>query len=256
MHNIFINRPLKRRYGVSFCLFIRPRGLFILVWVTFRWQIVLLYNQIIKICDIINSILYLLLGGNVEEIIKFINRKISDVNEKIEKNIEDSIDNRGYMSQNIIKSLRDLVEYISFKIYVIEKTKEYTEYNHENNGKAISYIKSVYKHSVLKNFHALLEIGPSHNSYSEDGSIRLMVKYQEYLIDLKKYYFEIFRENILINLYKFPIYNIDPSLVEYYKEIYNKIRDISLDKNSRVLGNIYYIKNVKLCQFGSMDVRR
>lgn len=181
----------------------------------------------------------------MEEIIKFINRKISDVNEKIEKNIEDSIDNRGYMSQNIIKSLRDLVEYISFKIYVIEKTKEYTEYNHENNGKAISYVKSVYKHSVLKNFHALLEIGPSHNSYSEDGSIRLMVKYQEYLIDLKKYYFEIFRENILINLYKFPIYNIDPSLVGYYKEIYNKIRDISLDKNSRVLGNIYYIKKSK-----------
>lgn len=181
----------------------------------------------------------------MNEILAFINRKIFDVNNKIEKNIEDSIDNRGYMSQNIIKSLRDFVEYISFKIYVIEKTKAYTEYNHENNGKAIKYIKSIYKHSVLKNFHALLEIGPSHNSYSEDGSIRLMVKYQEYLIELKKYYFKLFNENILTNLYKFPIYNIDPSLVEYYKEIYNNIRDVFIDENNRVLGNAYYIKKSK-----------
>src|SRR5574344_623094 len=156
----------------------------------------------------------------MNESISYINKKIYDLNIKIERNIDDSIDDRGYMSQNIIKSLRDLVEYISFKIYVIEIKKCYLEYNHENNAKAIQYIKSLHKHEILKNFHALLEIGPSHNSYNEDGSIRLMVKYQEYLIDLKKYYFDLFKENILTNLYKFPIFKIDPSLYNYYKEIY------------------------------------
>lgn len=177
--------------------------------------------------------------------INLINRKISDLNIKIEKNIDDSVDNRGYMAQNIIKSLRDLVEYISFKIYIIEYIKDYVEYDHENNGKAIKYIKSIKKHEILKNFHALLEIGPSHNSYNEDGSIRLMVKYQEYLIELKNYYYKMFKEKILNNLYKFPIYKIDESLKEYYLEIYNVIKNINFDTNNRVYGNLYYIQKTK-----------
>ena len=181
----------------------------------------------------------------MDESINFINRKINDLNIKIEKNIDDSVDNRGYMSQNIIKSLRDLVEYIAFKVYVIEDKKCYLDYNHVNTGLAIKYIKSSRKHEILKNFHALLEIGPSHNSYSEDGSIRLMVKYQEYLVDLKSYYFEMFKEKILTNLYKFPIFKIDPSLYDYYKEIYNKLIQVKFDNNERVLGNAYYIKKTK-----------
>ena len=80
----------------------------------------------------------------MDESINFINRKINDLNIKIEKNIDDSVDNRGYMSQNIIKSLRDLVEYIAFKVYVVEYKKDYVEYNHVNNGLAIKYIKSFY----------------------------------------------------------------------------------------------------------------
>lgn len=181
----------------------------------------------------------------MDESINFINRKINDLNNKIERNIDDSVDNRGYMSQNIIKSLRDLVEYIAFKVYVIEDRKCYLEYNHVNTGLAIKYIKSLRKHEILKNFHALLEIGPSHNSYSEDGSIRLMVKYQEYLGDLKKYYFDVFNEKILTNLYKFPIFKIDPSLYDYYKQIYDKLIQVKFDSNERVLGNVYYIKKTK-----------
>lgn len=185
----------------------------------------------------------------MEESIIFINNKINDINLKIERNMDDSIDDRGYMSQNIIKSLRDLVEYISFKVYITESIKDYIEYNHENNGKAIKYIKSLKEHEILKKFHALLEIGPSHNSYSEDGSIRLMVKYQEYLIELKKYYYKTFKEKILNNLYKFPIYKIDESLMDYYSEIYNVIKNINFDTNNRVYGNIYYIKKTKPVAF-------
>ena len=181
----------------------------------------------------------------MDESIQFIDRKINDLNTKIERNISDSVENRGYMSQNIIKSLRDLVEYIAFKVYVVEKEKRYVEYNHANTQQSIKYVKSLNKHSTLKNFHALLEIGPSHNSYNEDGSIRLMVKYQEYLIDLKRYYYEIFNEKILNNIYKFPIYKMDPSLLDYYKEIYEKIINIKFDLEARVYDNTYYIKKTK-----------
>ena len=182
----------------------------------------------------------------MEESISFINKKINEVNLKIERNIDDSIDERGYMSQNIIKSLRDLVEYIAFKVYIIESEKKYTEYNHKNNGKAIQYIKGLTKYNFLKNLHALLEIGPSHNSYSEDGSIRLMVKYQEYLLELKERYYEIFNEKILNNIYKFPIYKIDESLKDYYSEIYNELKNIKFDISNNVYGNVYYIKKIKL----------
>ena len=181
----------------------------------------------------------------MEESIVFINRKIFDLNLKIERNIEDSIENRGYMSQNIIKSLRDLVEYISFKVYIMENQKCYTEYNHVNNGLAIKYIKSLDKHKILKNFHSLLEIGPSHNSYGEDGSIRLIVKYQEYLINLKKYYYNMFKEDILSNLHKFPIFKIDPSLINYYKEVYNRVIKIKIDYSNPVTGNVYFIQKIK-----------
>lgn len=181
----------------------------------------------------------------MNESIMFIDKKIEDINKKVEKNIDDSVENRGYMSQNIIKSLRDLVEYIAFKVYVIEVEKKYVEYNQESNKRFIKYIKSVQKHAILRKFYALLELGPSHTSYSEDGSVRLMVKYQEYLIELRQYYYKMFGSNILTNLYKFPIYNIDPLLVSYYTEIYNKIKEISFDNNARILGNVYYIMKSK-----------
>lgn len=181
----------------------------------------------------------------MNEILSFINRKINIINTRIENEFDDAKDNRGYVSQNIIKNLRDFIEYISFKIYIIEDVKAYIEYNHENNKKAIKYIKSKTKHEILRKFHALLELGPSHNSYNEDGSTRLMVKYQEYLIELKRYYYKMFGDKILKNLYKFPIYNIEPSLVDYYKSIYNIIDINDGDDKPPLLKNPYYIMKEK-----------
>ena len=59
----------------------------------------------------------------MQESIKFIDRKINILNDKIERNIEDSINDRGHMSQNIIKSFRDLVEHISFKFTLLKRKR-------------------------------------------------------------------------------------------------------------------------------------
>lgn len=181
----------------------------------------------------------------MDEALSFINKKIDTVNTRIEHEFEHVKENRGYVSQNVVKNLRDFVEYIAFKVYITEKVKGYAEYNHQNNQQAIKYIKSMTKHRILKDFHALLEIGPSHNSYNEDGSTRLMVKYQEYLIGLKRYYYKMFGEKILKNLYKFPIYNIEPTLVDYYKAIYNIINTYKHSGNAPLLKNPYYIMKEK-----------
>ena len=181
----------------------------------------------------------------MQECLDFINNKIRITNEKIEKDVNNSIDDRGYMSQNIIKNLRDLVEHIAFKNYVIEEYKAYLDYNQESVKKSISYIKKVSKHSFLRKFHDLLQVGPSHNTYNEDGSTRLMVKYAEYLIELKDYYYKLYNEEIISNVYDFPIYNIDPALVSYYEEVYGELNLVEFDDNRSVRGNIYYITKTK-----------
>jgi hypothetical protein len=188
----------------------------------------------------------------MKECLDLINNKIEIVNNKIEKDLKKSIDERGYMSQNIVKDLRDLVEHIAFKNYVIEEYKTYLDYNQKSIQASISYIKKYTKHDVLRKFHSLIQVGPSHNTYNEDGSTRLMVKYTEYLIELKDYYYNIYSEEILSNIYDFPIYNVDPALVSYYDEVYENIKTIEFDNNLSVRGNIYYITKTKLVLFKEM----
>ena len=161
---------------------------------------------------------------NIE--LKKIDYKIDELNKKIERNMLDSVKDRGYMSQNLVKSLRDLVEYISFKTYIVETNQLDLEYNKKNNDEAIKYVKSLKKHKILKNFHQLLQIGTSHNSYNEDGSIRLMVRYQEYLFDLRDYYKKLYGKEILSNLSCYPIFYIEKSLIGYYEQIYENIKNI------------------------------
>ncbi len=181
----------------------------------------------------------------MDESLEYINRKIEMVNTLIENEFDNVEENRGYVSKNVIKNLRDFVEHIAFKVYITEKLKDYAEYSHANTQQSIKYIKSITKHKILKNFHALLEIGPSHSSYNEDGATRLMVKYQEYLIELKRYYYKMFKTEILKNLYKFPIYNIEPTLIDYYKSVYNVINELDSDVKPPFLKNPYYIMKEK-----------
>lgn len=174
-----------------------------------------------------------------------IERKINMLNSKIEKDIDNSVNDRGYMSQNLVKTFRDFTEYIIFKVYLLEDVKTYIEYNQENLGKAIKYIKSKYKHNVLRVFHEILQIGPSHNSFDEDGSIRLVVKYREYLIRLRDYYYDYFNVRILKNLYKYPIYKIDQSLSNYYDQIGKLISVTRVDSSITINSQAYYIQKSK-----------
>ncbi len=180
----------------------------------------------------------------MQESIDYINGKISTINGKIENNIHDSMIDRGYMAQNMIKSFRDLTEFIAFKVYILECSQKKENYNQETIRASIKFIKSEIKHKVLKDFHSILQLGPSHTTYSEDGSIRLMVKYKEYLIALREYYFNLFSERILNNLNEFPIDSVDPVLICYYREIYNALNDFDYF-SSEIKSDIYYVVKVK-----------
>lgn len=181
----------------------------------------------------------------MQDNLEYINNKICTTNQKIERDIAASVEERGYMSQSILKELRDLVEFVSFKIYVIENNDYAAIYNHAYIQKAISYIKSRVSHNSVKKIHSLLQISMSHNSYSEDGSIRLMVEYYDYLIDFKNHYYDLFGESILSNIRNYPIFNLDPTLVDYYEQIYLKVKDINFNRESNVTADYYYIIRTK-----------
>ena len=110
-----------------------------------------------------------------------IDKAILDTNQVICKNIDRFDDSeRGLLSQNILAQLRNLVEYISQKIY--SNGQDIDPNNYEKKQDAWDYIKSQGQLSFLSKFHNLLQKSVSHYTIDENGSERLMLKYYEYLL--------------------------------------------------------------------------
>ena len=70
-----------------------------------------------------------------------VDNKIMEANYNIERNISKFYDDRGFLSQNLLNSLRTFVEYIAFKIYLTGRT-DLLVYNNKTVGDAMLYIKS------------------------------------------------------------------------------------------------------------------
>lgn len=151
---------------------------------------------------------------------------------------------RGRLSQNILGQLRNLVEYIAVKIYSNEKHIDKTKEQYEIIQESIRYIRNYGKFKFLYKFHKLLQISVSHYTFDEENSERLMLKYYEYLIRIKKYLKDKFSMNILENLEAFPT-NTDSTLNEYYKKIAEKIEKPSLNISERARNSKYYVHKIK-----------
>lgn len=117
----------------------------------------------------------------------YVDKKIYDTNQVIEKNISKFDDSeRGLLSQNILAQLRNLVEYIFLKIYNQRENKS-LEPKYENFRIAEKYVKRIGTLSFLRKFHDLLQISTSHYTLDENASERLMLKYYEYLLKIKSF---------------------------------------------------------------------
>lgn len=116
-----------------------------------------------------------------------IDKSIYDINKNICENIRlFPLKDRGFVSQNILAQLRNFVEYVAIKIYSQGNDIEPNVY--ENNVKALEFIKRIGQYSFIHKFHDLLQISDSHYTFDEDTSERLMLKYYEYLLRIKKCY--------------------------------------------------------------------
>ena len=171
-----------------------------------------------------------------------IDKALKVISNNICKNIEQSGTNsRGYLSQNILKSLRDLVEHTSLKVFSDGKD---IDINYDNIQKANKYVKQFHYLSFLYKFHNFLRVSTSHYMLDEGSSERLMLKYYEYLVRIKNFLREEYSIEILHNLDNFPLV-LDSHLSTYYEKIVDKIENCSEEELKREYDNRYYITKIK-----------
>lgn len=145
---------------------------------------------------------------------------------------------RGLLSQNILDKLRNFVEAINLKVYSVNHTAALNCY--DDIVKANDYVSSRGELSFLSRFHDCLRISVSHYTLDDDSSIRLMLKYYDYLLRIREFLHEKFGLNVLSNLENYPI-NDESELNEYYESIAQKIR-VTRKANNTPQGRFYIQK--------------
>lgn len=148
---------------------------------------------------------------------------------------------RGQISQDILSQLRHFVEHILLKIYANGEDIEDTQ---ENLKKAVKYAKGNDSLRDITRFHHFLQVAVAHRTLEEENSERLMLKYYEYLLKIRKLLHEKYSMNVLSNLEDFPI-ETDDNLNDYYSKIAEKVDGY---KNVSMNGYKYdrfYIQSVK-----------
>ena len=146
---------------------------------------------------------------------------------------------RGALSQDVLKKLRDFVEVISVK------ASGETEYSYDIfQNKAKQYVSARAHLKFLNKFHKYLQKTVSHYLPDEENSERLMLKYYEYLLKIKSLLKDNYNFVVLNNIAKFPI-NTDPALQEYYEKIATKINEPKTTRRKSDYRDRYYIKKKK-----------
>lgn len=180
-------------------------------------------------------------------------KKILDADKNICKSIDhiNGQEEIGYFTQNILKTLRPLVESVMCRI--LSDFEEQKGSDQDYTRDAVKFIKkNGEKFSFLCRFHNSLQVTVSHDIPDEDTSLRLMNRYYEWLFRIRKFVFDTYGMNILHNLEDYPLIKNDP-LREYHEKIAEKIRTVEyLNRNPQdrfyirktkafaVNGNLYY----------------
>lgn len=170
-----------------------------------------------------------------------IDREICRIDNAICRHIENiERDDRGEVAQDVVSDLRHFVEHIMLKIYANNRD---IEDNYQNLCKGIKYVESKGQYKNIARFHDLLQMVVSHYKPDEENSERLMLKYYNYLYEIRKFLREKYNFMVLQNLEKFPL-NMDPKLKEYYKKIAEEIEKYEIVENC-AKGSRFYIQKVK-----------
>ena len=170
----------------------------------------------------------------------YIDEQIKVIDKAICRHISNlNFEKRGAVSQDILAQLRNFVEHIMLKFYAGNNDISNT---YSNICKAIEHSQTRGELKVLYRFHDFLQIVASHYALDEENSERLMLKYYEYLVKIKRLLNDRCSISVLENLNEFPLHT-DPVLQEYYEKISEKIDaypDLSAAKSDK-----YYVQKIK-----------
>lgn len=171
-----------------------------------------------------------------------IDSQILDIDKLIYNSIEIIDKNeRGFISQIILSNLRNFVEHIMLKVY---SNGNDINNSYENICEARNFVRKRGDLKLLWRFHDFLEIVASHYTLDEENSERLMLKYYEHLVRIKKFLKLNYSIDVLKNLWKFPL-NADKNLEEYHNKIAIKLNNVSLIDLNSSYNDRYYIQKVK-----------
>ncbi|EIV91758.1 Viral (Superfamily 1) RNA helicase [Frankia sp. QA3] len=153
------------------------------------------------------------------------------------QNIANPVGDRGFLSQNVLGQLRNLVEGLIVWAHLNDRS---AEFHYNQVGPALNVVKAKGKFRLLGRFHDLLQASVSHYTLDRDPSERLMLKYYEYLLRTRDLAQAQFGIAILHNIEQFPI-DLDPSLGEYYEKIATRIERKRTTPPSSARRERYYI---------------
>ncbi|MGO2081757.1 AAA family ATPase [Glutamicibacter arilaitensis] len=149
-----------------------------------------------------------------------IEQQVRSASEAIDRNISTFTDDRGFLSQNVLQYLRDLVEGLIVWTHVKNPSAQFNYQTQFDLARDAAKAKATYR--VLTRLHGLLQISVSHYTLGGDPSERLMLRYYEFLLRTRDLARDQLGIEILQNLELFPI-DQDPSLREYYERIAERI---------------------------------
>lgn len=168
-----------------------------------------------------------------------VEQQVVAASEAIDRNIAAITTDRGFLSQNLLQYLRDLVEGLIVWAHVPDTSIPFNYQKQFDDARDAA--KGSARFRLLTRFHGLLQISVSHYTLDRDPSERLMLKYYEYLLRTRDLAKREFNLDILQNLEQFPLHQ-DPALTAYYERIAARI---DATRNGLLTGRTerYYINN-------------
>lgn len=144
-----------------------------------------------------------------------VQQQVTSASDVISHNISQLADNRGFLSQNVLSQLRNLLEALAVWVHTGDAS---TQMHYNKVGPAFDALAGKVKYRLLSRFHGLLQASASHYTLDGDPSERLMLKYYEFLMRTRDVAQKELGVKILANLENFPV-DQDPSLREYREAI-------------------------------------
>lgn len=170
--------------------------------------------------------------------------EILNIDKVICNNIDqETVVERGLLSQNILSQLRNLVEDISVLIY----NKKYNadlDNHYDSKKTAYNDLYTTCNPRFLMEFHKYLKHSKSHYTPDYDGAERLMIKYYYYLVKIKDYMKNNFAIDILKNIEKFPI-DRDTTFYDYYEKVAIQLENVFVDSKIECKNERYYVQKIK-----------